>query len=398
VATPLTFGAYVERVLAANPDLSVATEAVAVADAQVDVAKILPDPELSVGATQVDVSRQGNPTIAGMQLSIPLELGGKRSARVRVARSGADAARLDRDDAVRTLRAASANAYADALHARMVLELKRSQSAALARLVEINERRLEAGDVPQVAVMQSRVEAHQFDADVLAAEGERRAADAVLGQLLGPAEGAVPPDLTLAGDLRAVAAEVDRAGPLASLESRADVQAARTRVEQASRQVRLEEANRASDVTVGLGWQHNFPVGGLPAADTVGASLSVPLPFSRKHRGALDAARAAHRQAEGQLASARARARSELLQALARFEAASARVRLYEAGTLGDADAVLEKTLYNYQRGGATLVEYLVAQRTAADVQVAYYDALSDRAHGLAAVELAAGSAGLVAF
>jgi cobalt-zinc-cadmium efflux system outer membrane protein len=116
------------------------------------------------------------------------------------------------------------------------------------------------------------------------------------------------------------------------------------------------------------------------------------------YRGALDAAQAAHRQAQAQLDAVRARAQSELLQGIARFEAASERVRLYEAGTLGDADAVLEKTLYSYQRGGATLVEYLVAQRTAADVHVAYYDALGDRAHALAAVEAASGSAGLVAF
>jgi cobalt-zinc-cadmium efflux system outer membrane protein len=282
----------------------------------------------------------------------------------------------------------------------MVLELKRSQSAALTRLVDINERRFAAGDVPQVAVVQSRVEARQFDADVLAASGELRAADATLLQLLG-ASGAASGELALAGDLRAVAQRLDSALPGDAVESRADVRAALTRVEQAARQVRLEEANRVPDVSLGVGWQHNFPVGGpagVPAADTVGASLTVPLPFSRVYRGALDAARAAHRQAESQLEAVRARARSELAQALARWEAAADRFRLYEAGTLADSDAVLEKTLYNYQRGGATLVEYLVAQRTSADVHVAYYDALNDRAHGLSAVELASGSSGLVAF
>jgi outer membrane protein TolC len=396
---PLSFGAYVERVLAANPDAAAAREAIAVADAQVAVAKVFPDPELTVGATQVDVSHQGNPTVAGVQLSVPIELGGKRGARVRVARSGVDAARLDHDDVVRGLRAAAANAYAEALHARMVLELKRAQSAALGRLVEINERRFAAGDVPQVAVMQSRVEARQFDADVLAATGDLRAADAAVLQLLGPV--AAPGEVVLAGDLRAVSSRVDPARAPDAVESRADVRAARARVEQAVRQVRLEEANRVPDVSVGVGWQHNFPVGGpagVPAADTVGASLTVPLPLSRVYSGALDAARASRRQAESQLESVRAKARTELAQALARYEAAVERVHLYEAGALADADSVLEKTLYTYQRGGATLVEYLVAQRTAADVHVAYCDALNDRAHTLAAVEVASGATGLIGF
>jgi cobalt-zinc-cadmium resistance protein CzcA len=396
-AHPLPFSGYLERVLTANPDLGAARAGVAIAGAQVDVAKIFPDPEISLGASQVDVSHQGNPTTGGVQLSIPIELGGKRSARVAVARSGADAARLDYDDAVRALRSAAASAFADALHARLVLALKEEEYGGLARLVTINERRLAAGDVAEVALVQSRVEARQFQADVLAATGDRRAADAALLQLLGPAAGGEA-ELEPAGDLRAVPSQLDASRALATLESRPDIRAARVRVEQASRQVKLEEANRVSDVTLGVGWQHNFPVPGTPAADMVGASLSIPLAFSRVHTGALDAARAGQRQAESQLASVSARATSELRQALARFEAAADRVRLYESGALADADAVLEKTLYNYQRGGATLVEYLIAQRTTADVHLAYFDALNDRAHAVAAVEQASGLADLVRY
>jgi outer membrane protein TolC len=83
---------------------------------------------------------------------------------------------------------------------------------------------------------------------------------------------------------------------------------------------------------------------------------------------------------------------------LARFEAAAGRVKLYDAGTLADADAVLEKTLYNYQHGGATLTDYIVAERTASDVHLAHLDALNDRAHALAALEQASGLSDLVRF
>ncbi|MGH7328594.1 MAG: TolC family protein, partial [Polyangiaceae bacterium] len=82
---------------------------------------------------------------------------------------------------------------------------------------------------------------------------------------------------------------------------------------------------------------------------------------------------------------------AEVRGAVARYQAADARVRLYTGGMLADADKVLEKTLYNYTRGGATLVEVLVAQRTDNDVYLAYYDALSDAAHALIAVEEAVG-------
>lgn len=52
---------------------------------------------------------------------------------------------------------------------------------------------------------------------------------------------------------------------------------------------------------------------------------------------------------------------------------------------------VLESTTYNYVRGGATLLEVLEAQRTVDDVYLVYYQALTDHAHALIAVELAAG-------
>jgi len=179
------------------------------------------------------------------------------------------------------------------------------------------------------------------------------------------------------------------------------VRAAVARLEQAGRQVKLEEAKRVIDVAVGVGWTHNFPVsgdGGSPATDFIGASLSIPLPFSHVYKGELEAARSGMRQAESQLHAVRAKAESEVRQALARYEAAADRVKLYDAGTLIDADDVLEKTLYNYQHGGATLTDYIVAQRTASDVHLAYFDALNDRAHALATVEQASGLSDLVRF
>ncbi|HEX9049865.1 MAG TPA: CusA/CzcA family heavy metal efflux RND transporter [Anaeromyxobacter sp.] len=397
----IDFPTYVARAFASNPDLAAAHQGVAVANAQIDVAKVLPDPELTAGLTSYDLSHRGTATSAGAALSIPIELGGKRGARVAVARSGVEAARHDDDEAARALRAGAAGAFADALHARQVVLHKQRVLKDLKRLVEINERRLAVGDVPEVALVQSRVEARQFEADVLTAVGERKALDVALLQLLGPAASSVPPTFELAGDLRSVASSVDAQRVLATVEKRPDVLAAASRVEQAERQVRLEEARRVIDVSVGVGWTHSYPGsgdGGSPAADLVGASLTIPLPFSRAYRGELDAARSSVRQAEHQLASVRARAESEVRQALARFEAAAERVKLYDAGTLADADAVLEKTLYNYQRGGATLTDYLVAERTASDVHLAYLDALDDRAHAIAALEQAAGLSDLVRF
>ncbi len=99
---------------------------------------------------------------------------------------------------------------------------------------------------------------------------------------------------------------------------RPDVRAAMARVELAARQVKLEQAKRVVDVSIGVGWQHVFPVSddqGLPAANLIGVSLTIPLPFSRIfYKGELEAAEATKRQAESQLQAVRAKAESELRQ------------------------------------------------------------------------------------
>jgi cobalt-zinc-cadmium efflux system outer membrane protein len=64
---------------------------------------------------------------------------------------------------------------------------------------------------------------------------------------------------------------------------------------------------------------------------------------------------------------------------------------LYSGGLLKDADRVLEARLYAYQRGGASLLEVIDAERTSADVYLSYAQALVDHAHALVALEQTAG-------
>jgi len=180
--------------------------------------------------------------------------------------------------------------------------------------------------------------------------------------------------------------------------TRPDVVSSRRRLDAAARQIDLARANRVVGVGVGASWQHNFPVSGaqpLPASDFVGGTVTLPLPFSRLYHGELDAAYATHHQADALAHDIGIRVEVEVRQAIARYEAAAARVRLYTGGVLQDADAVLEKALYNYRRGGARLVEVLVAQRTDNAVHLSYFDALADAAHALVAVQQASGTWGL---
>ena len=400
-AAELTLDGYLRAVATENLELAAQRANVTVAQAQVAIAKVFPDPQLTAGLMQYDVSKQGNATASIVEIGVPIQLGGKRASRVAVADNGVVTAQADLDDFLRTLRANAESCYVDALHTRLVLERKRRTLASLERLIKVNEQRLAAGDIGEVQLVQSRVEGQQFRAEVLAAESSVQTADLALVALLGAqATSRMKQSLELAGDLRTAADRSFSLEPLVvqALAHRPDLRAAQKRALLAQRQVDLARANRVIDVTVGATWQHNFPTSGttaLMSADLIGATLTVPLPFSHVYRGDLDAAYATRGQSETLASAAAIRVEVEVRQAAAQFEKASARVRLYTQGVLSDAERVLEKTLYNYQHGGATLVEVLVAQRTVNDVYLAYYDALADSAHALVAVEQATATSDL---
>ena len=392
----LRFDGYMTLVLRNNLDLVAQRFNVPVAEAQIAVAKIFPDPTLTAGVASIDVSRVGAPTSTTVGVSETLELGGKRGARVATAEAGRAGAHADLEDFLRTLRANAAGAFIDALHARLVLERKQLTLASLQKLVHANEERRRAGDIGEVPVMQSRVEASRFRGEVADAAADVRNSDIGLALQMGRAGAA---SFVLVGELGGPTRTFDLDKLIEQARTqRPDVVSKKQALAANKSRVSLARANRWIDLTLSLDWQHTGePTGKFemvapsPAYDALGATLSLPLPFSRVYRGELDAAMASESQADWSLRSAELKAETDVRQAFEKYDASVDRVNIYAGGVLTDADKVLDGTLYSYQRGAATLLEVLDAQRTDNEVHLAYFDALSDCAHALVALEQAAG-------
>ena len=384
--------AFIAQVLTANVELAAQRASVSIAEAQMAVARIFPDPTLTAGVSSVDVSGKGSPTATTLGLGYTFELGGKRSARVAAARSEWAGAQADLEDFLRNLRANATNGFVDSLYARLVLDRKQQTLKNLQRLVDVNEQRLRAGDVGKVALTQSRVEAQRFRGEVAVAEGEVEASDLALSLHAGAQAGK---RLSPLGDLKIKPRTFDVEALIAlGKANRPDLTSKRRAAESAAERVGLARANRWIDLTVNVSWQHTFIATGMfaaPAFDALTATATVPIPLSRAYRGELDAALAREGQSRTTVQAAALRIEVEIRQAHARHRAAAAKLGLYTGGLLSDADQVLESTLYNYQKGGATLLEVLDAQRTQNDVYLAYYAALADNARTLVALEEAAG-------
>jgi cobalt-zinc-cadmium efflux system outer membrane protein len=392
----ISFTNYVDDVIRFNLDLAAQRSAIAATQAGVTLGFARPDWSVDVGLPSVDLSNQGSPTSFSTGLSVPIELGGKRGARVRAARADVATANSDYEDALRQFRGTAANAFIDALSARDILQSKNKSFGEFSRIVTVNEERRRVGDIGDIELTQSRVDRDQFRADVITAQADVYSADVAFAQLLGQPQklsAALPAPL---GNLETPIRTFEVNQLVASaLQNRSDVISKTRALRAADLRIELAHINLIPDISVSGAYSHTG-VGtrgfAQPPDSTLGAALSVNLPLSRRlHPGELEGAQASRAEADLQLRAVQLRIEAEVRDAYSRYQASVERLQLYRGGMLKDADSVLEARLYAYQRGGASLLEVIEAERTSAEVYLAYSQALADHARALVALELASG-------
>jgi len=403
---PLSFKTYLAEVAASNLDYAAARYDVSIAEAQLVAARVFPNPTLNGGTAGRDVTHHGEqrePANDDAGVTQTIELGGKRRKRVAVARANLAQAAATLEDFFRTLRGNAATAFVDALTKRRVAEEKLRSATALDQLVAANRKRLEVGDIGEIDLTQSRVDALQLHADHLSSESDAQVAAIALEQLLGrlapaanaPAAGAPLPVVPV-GNLEGPARSFDEAALIAAaLERRADVVAARRALDSAVAGVAVARAMAVPDLSVAFSYQENQrshnDLAPAPEYASLGLSVSFPVPLWNQFRGELEAARATAAQSERALRGAELRATVDVRQALARYRLADRRAAQFQGGALDDAAAVYQAKLFSYQHGAATLLDVLNAQKAQNDVRLAYVAALDERAKALVGVEQAAG-------
>ena len=393
----IAFADYVGEVLRSNLDLAAQHSNVAISLAAVTTASVRPDWSLEVGVPGADLSNQGFPTTTSVGLTLPVELGGKRGARIRAATADASSTAADYEDAVRQLRATAANAFVNALGARQILQSKTKSLAQLDRIVNVNEERLRVGDIGEIELAQSRVERDQFKADVVSADSDVYSADLTVAQQLGNPDKLGPQMPVPGGSLEIPTRTFDLDQLIShALQNRSDVISRVRAMSAADARIRLATANLIPDVAVNGSFSHTGSGTGdfLQQSDnTISGGVSLNLPISRRlHPGELEGAQATRAQAELQLRAAQLNVEVEVRDAYERYQSSAQRLNVFRSGLLRDADRVLEARLYAYQRGSATLLEVIDAQRKSADVYLAYSQALMDHAHALVTLEAAAAS------
>ena len=299
----------------------------------------------------------------------PIELGGKRSARVAVGRAELEAARAKAVRLQSEYAFDLAMAYAEAEASERRLQLA-SEASTLAREdLRIATALVEAGREADLR----RVQAQAALQAARAGAEEARAARATAFSNLTALVGAPAPITSIPVSLLA---RVDQAAPVTApdpLASPAYVTAQAER-EAAARRVRVERIRAVPDVTASVGVRR---FGGEDATAIV-AGVSVPFPIFDRNRGNISAAQAELSAAEARLNAARLDAEAAVRSGSTRLTAAEARLLAAREGERA-AEEAYRLTRIGYEGGKLALLELLNAQRTLTEARAQTLDAAIER-------------------
>ncbi len=314
----------------------------------------------------------------------------KRELRQESAKEGTQIAQSQHEDLERNLLFNLRSVFVQTLQSKAVLALAHQELDYYDHIIDISRTRFKSGDLAQIDLDRIELQRVQYEADLQTAEVNLRTSKIQLLQLLNDR---TPVDQF---DVQGPFDFTDQLQPLetfrqTALDNRPDLRAALEAVQQANTNHKLAISNGSTDPTFGAWYTYNPSFSNPYANQTLGLSVSVPLRvFDRnqgeKQRTQLDIGRnqqltdAARAQVFGDVDSAYAQVNSNLIL-----------LRPYKDKYLAQAVRVRETVTYAYQRGGASLMDFLNAQSDYRNVQVAYLQLIGAYLTAVSQLNLAVG-------
>lgn len=366
--SPLTLERALDLAGATAPSVEAASAGVRAAEAGRTVAGLRPNPTINaetenvVGTGQYQGVRSAETTVG---LALPIELGGKRSARVAVADAIGARARVDQALAAADLRLVVTQAYVAATAAERRVVTAREQAAIATEALRAANVRVRAGRASPIE--EQRADVLRLNA-VAALERAGRLAETARGNLarrIGqPVTGAL--DLAWFERVENIAARQPTAAALTLAAARADATTA-------AAQIRLARSQRVPDLTVSASARR------LEQTNDVAAIFGVSIPLQLFNRGTAAVAQA---RAERDRADALVRAAElDVDQAIANAEAEVANAGVTARTTAGPTLAAARESAriarIGYREGKFGQLDLLDAERTLSETRAAAIDALA---------------------
>jgi len=235
------------------------------------------------------------------------------------------------------------------------------------------------GAIMEVDARQSKLEAANMLNDVYSSEGELQ--EVLVELLLFQGNKNMEMPESIAGELLYSKHDFDLQELIVTAQNnRADLQAAKKSQEMSQNNLRLVKANRAIDLGLSVGGGYSSTVRNeiapAPSFKGITAGISIPLKFSNSNKGEMRAAQFAAKQCELAYEAVELQIASEVVQAYNKYVISCRQIEQFNISLLSDAEIILNKKMYSYERGDTSILEVLNAQRTYNDVQTTYSETL----------------------
>ncbi len=298
------------------------------------------------------------------------ERGGKRQHRLLAAQDQTAVTRAQVDDTQRGLVFNVGQQFIAALLAESSLQFAQNALNSFQQTVQISEQRYKAGDISEGDFLKIKLQMLQFQTDVSSAQLARVQALANLRQLIGYE--AVPENYDVEGELAymPVRGNVDDFKALA-LRTRPDLIAAQRGVQAARSQNSLARANGKWDLDFTFNYTH---VSGLSTGTFF---FSLPLPLFNRNQGEIARTQFAITQAQDNQTAAAETVLNDVTNAYEAVRSNDQVVQLYLTGYRQKSKESVDISHYAYTRGAASLLDYLDAERSYRQNELAYRQALA---------------------
>ena len=366
---PLTLDDALASARARSPGVEAADAAIRASTAGRTVAGLRPNPSFegqaeNVAGTGPYRGLSGSETTVGF--SLPIETGGKRSARVAVADTRIGRARIGAYVALADLEQQVTETYVEAAGAERRLLVARQQAAIAREGLRVARDRVMVGAASPIDEQRADVVAINAEAAVERAQRSLEVARQNLSRLIGrpvtePLDTAWFDRVGGFGPTIAPSSE----GTLALAIAAADLATAEA-------QVRLARANRIPDITLSAGARRL-----QSSRDTAAVvGVSIPIPVFNNGRAAIDQATAERDQFAAQFRLARLDADRAIASAMAEVANAATAARAANGPALAAAQEAARIARIGYGQGKLDQIELLDAERTLSETRATATDAL----------------------
>jgi outer membrane protein, heavy metal efflux system len=315
----------------------------------------------------------------------------KRELRLESAKEGTQIAASLHSDLDRNMLFTLRAAFVQTMQAKATLDLTRQELDYYDHIIEISRQRFKTGDMAQIDLDRVELQRVQYESDWQAAEVNLRTAKIQLLQLLDDKTPVDQFDVDGPFDFSSLLKPLDDFRQIA-VDNRPDLRAAVESIQLAKTNHKLADSNGSTDPTFSGWYTYNPSFNNPNDQQTLGLSISVPLRiFDRnqgeKKRTQLDIGR--NQQLED---AARAQVFSDVDSAYAQVNSNIILLRPYKDKYLAQALRVRETVTFAWQRGAASLMDFLNAQSDYRQVQMAYVQLIGSYLTAAGQLNLAVGT------